>query len=134
MTDANALPVLQKLRIIRKYVNLATFELSTALLDEIIAGLEQNEIITPLQIADDPVLRIRSMETRLTPTEWFMLVAMNEKYGQCLTHEAITDRTGCNLYSIWVHIRRLRIKLEQLRTPYEIVTIRSRGYSLVDRV
>lgn len=81
---------------------------------------------------------IDGQRTPLTPTENRLLKTLYEHRGSVITPAFLlanawkSDQAG-SLESLWVHIRRLRSKIEPDPTaPVYVVTVRGRGYYLPD--
>lgn len=80
--------------------------------------------------------RLDSRRIQLTPIESRILQALYAQRGRVVSPGALlanvwTSDQQATIGSLWVHIRRLRQKLEpDLQRPYYIMTVRGRGYYL----
>lgn len=86
-----------------------------------------NDILRILNRTDAPSAMLSEAERHLTPNEFRIFRALYQAkmmvtYGQLMNHTGIET-----IDSLWVHIRRLRVKLAKHEMG-SIDTIRERGY------
>lgn len=62
-----------------------------------------------------------------TATERKILQALYDAGGVVVA----TEKFRMAEETLWVHVRRLRVKIENLKAPFRVETVRSRGYRLV---
>ena len=87
-------------------------------------------LMDALNRTDAPSSELTKAERLLTYTEFKIFRALFQ-YGHMLTYNQLITVAEINTVdALWVHIRRLRIKL-MLRNMGRIDTIRSRGYIYV---
>lgn len=87
------------------------------------------EILTQ-QPADNPLLE--EVEKVLTPIEFRLYKTLYQAQGMTVLSEELLQRAGTKTESsLWVHVRRLRLKLEAKAKQWGVVeTVRERGYFL----
>lgn len=96
------------------------------------------ELMPPCQCGQSELpAPLAQMERRLTPIENRLLRHLWQHKGATITFEALIHAAGMRCAddmdaaqaSLWVHIRRLRVKLQK-RSALRILTIRTIGYQL----
>lgn len=93
---------------------------------------EAQQIVTLLQQRADGDPLLADLERHLTPIEYRIVRKLREA-GSVVAPDALAEAADvATKSSLWVHIRRLRKKLEAKQLGIEIDTIRGRGYALVE--
>lgn len=93
--------------------------------------IDRTELATLRDTLCDLRVIFREPSVHLTATERAIYHALSLANGQLVTFEELVEAINSrSIKSLWVHIRRLREKLDTAGEGEEIDTIRSRGYLL----